>query len=55
MIARDMATLYAEIVASKTGIHPKVLTLAADIVRMLHGARLTCCKVHVARYTAIEP
>ncbi len=42
---RDMATLYSEITASKTGIHPKVLSLAADIVRMLHGARLTCCKV----------
>ena len=25
--------------------HYRVLTQAADIVRMLHGARLTCCKV----------
>ena len=27
------------------GKHYAVLTLAADIVRELHGARLTCCKV----------
>lgn len=43
---RDLAALAAEIRAENIsgGKHPRVLQLAGDIVRMLHGSRLTCCK-----------
>jgi hypothetical protein len=40
---RDLSALKSEV--HSLGVNPAVLSLAADIVRMLHGARLTCCKV----------
>ena len=43
---RDLATLATQVrlEASRPGKHHQVLTIAADITRMLHGARITCCK-----------
>lgn len=43
---RDLAALAGEIrnESSSAGKRPRVLQLAADITRMLHGLRITCCK-----------
>ena len=43
---RDLRALKAQVDEEQrvAGKHPKLLSLAADIVRMLHGGRLTCCK-----------
>jgi hypothetical protein len=45
-LERDMGAL-AETVrleSASPGKHPRILTLAAEIVRALHGGRITCCK-----------
>eukprot|EP01138_Halocafeteria_seosinensis_P006860 gb/GECG01007015.1/.p1 GENE.gb/GECG01007015.1/~~gb/GECG01007015.1/.p1 ORF type:complete len:1495 (+),score=211.06 gb/GECG01007015.1/:1-4485(+) len=43
---RDLRALKVQIDEEQrvAGKHPRVLSLAADIVRMLHGGRITCCK-----------
>ncbi|CAE7328678.1 INPP4A, partial [Symbiodinium sp. KB8] len=43
---QDLRTLWYEVQREvrRPGKHVGVLTVAADITRMLHGARITCCK-----------
>ncbi len=50
-VSRDMFALRHEIQA--VGKHPKVLTIAADIIRTLHGSRITCCKVCACIHTLL--
>ena len=37
------AKIYEE--ATSNAKHPEILSISSDIVRLLHGLRLTCCKV----------